>query len=211
LKRCKKTALDDTSHLYTEKYFQGGLCHSNYSDYVRDALGPSNILAETLHRFFTPTSALDVGCAVGFVVKRLRELGVSAWGCDISDWAVSTAEVPYVRQMDVSILPIQGQFDLVYCYDVVEHVPESRLDFMLSNLWQASNKHLLVVPATYAEGVTEDPNEPTHLIFHDRDWWLQLINNATDGAYNPEITEKFAVEEHSKIFSYSDRIMIFSR
>jgi SAM-dependent methyltransferase len=206
-----KAMSDDTSHLYTEKYFQGGLCHSNYSDYVRDAVGPSNILAETLHRFFNPSSALDVGCAVGFAVKRLRELGVTAWGCDISEWAVSTAAVPYIRQMDVSTLPIQGRFDLVYCYDVVEHVRESRLDFMLSNLWQASNKHLLVVPATYPEGVTEDPNEPTHLIFHDCEWWVRLIDRVTDGAYDKEATDRFAAEEHSKLFSYSERIMIFSR
>lgn len=49
---------------------------------------------------------LDVGCAKGFLVRHLRELGVDAWGCDVSDYAIATAPEdvkPYVR-----VAPIDG-------------------------------------------------------------------------------------------------------
>jgi predicted TPR repeat methyltransferase len=84
----------DTADVYGKVYFQGGKSASNYSDYIKDALGPSRILAEMLYRTLHPSTALDVGCAVGHTVKRLRDYGVEGYGIDISDWAVAEANAP---------------------------------------------------------------------------------------------------------------------
>src|SRR4051812_41054092 len=86
--------------LYNKEYFQGGGATSHYNDYLAQALGPSRHLAETLFTLFRPATALDMGCAVGHVVKRLRELGVDAWGYDISSWAVEQAATPYIQVLD---------------------------------------------------------------------------------------------------------------
>ncbi len=153
-----------TRHLYTEEYFEGDRSKSNYSGYSEASFGPSQMLADTLYRFFRPLDAIDVGCAVGHGVKRLVELGVDAYGVDISDWAVAQAETPRVRQSDFSEVILPAQYDLVFSYDVVEHVRPERLSFAISNLWQATRRDLLVVPATYENGETYDPDEPTHLV-----------------------------------------------
>lgn len=202
--------VETTRDIYDEKYFQGGKAKSNYDDYIEQSRGPTTILAETLNSFFRPESALDVGCAVGHSVKRLRELGVESYGLDISDWAVSVANVPYVKQSDASIEPIKRTFDLVYSYDVVEHMIPERLEFAAKNLWNATKKDMLIVPATYENGEKSDPNEPTHLIFESRAWWVAFFEKA-GAAYNAEASQKFADLEHSKIFNYSSRVMIFSR
>ncbi len=201
----------DTAHIYGRTYFQGGKSASNYDDYVSQALGPSRILAEMLFRSYQPTRSLDVGCAVGHTVKRLREYGVSAYGVDISEWAVSEAGVDYVTQMDFSREKIPGRYDLVFSYDVVEHVPLERLKYAIENLWQATEKNLLVVPALYPEGTTEDVNEPTHLIFHDYQWWLNFCVDQCGCIFDRETTDRLAAEEHSKIFNYSARIMAFKK
>lgn len=201
----------NTRDLYTEVYFQGGQSHSNYGDYYESSLGPSLILAETLYKFFRPRSALDGGCAVGHTVKALAERGVQSYGIDISDWAVSKADHPNVSQSDFSQEPIKGKYDLVYSYDVLEHVLPERLDFAIANLWAATDRDLLVVPAVYNNGETFDPNEPTHLIFETRDWWIKRICAVTGAKFDEESSNRFAEEDHSKTFGYSDRVAIFTR
>ncbi len=200
----------ETAHVYGEIYFQGNKSESNYDDYMAQALGPSRMLAEVLFHRFQPVRSLDVGCAVGHTVKRLHEYGVSAYGIDISDWAVTKAGVDYVTQLDFSREMIPGSYDLVFSYDVVEHVPLERLKYAIENLWQATEKNLLIVPALYPEGTTEDVNEPTHLIFHDYHWWLNFCIQC-GCIFDQEITNQLAAEEHSKIFDYSSRIMAFKK
>jgi hypothetical protein len=86
----------------------------------------------------------------------------------------------------------------------------SRLEFAACNLWQATNKALVVVPALYPEGTTEDLNEPTHLIFHDYQWWQDFFEQC-GCRFDPVLSEKIAREEHSVTFNYSTRIMAFSK
>lgn len=202
---------EDTKSLYTEEYFQGGQSRSNYNDYYENSRGPSIFLAETLFKFFRPRSALDGGCAVGHTVKALLDRGVHSFGIDISEWAVAKADHENIRQLDFSQNPISGSYDLVYSYDVLEHVLPSRLDDAIRNLWAATERDLLVVPAIYNHGETFDPNEPTHLIFETREWWIERIRAVTGAKFDDDASERFAQEEHSKIFHYSDRIIIFSR
>jgi len=47
---------------------------------------------------------LEIGCAKGFVVEAMRDLGINAYGIDISQYAVDCARVdikPYLRVADV--------------------------------------------------------------------------------------------------------------
>jgi len=202
---------ESTADWYNERYFQGAKATSNYENYVESSRGPSIMLADTLHQFFRPWSALDVGCAVGHSVKRLRELDIEAYGVDISEWAVQTADVPYIRRDDFSLRQLPRMFDLVYSYDVVEHVLPARLPFALQVLWAATKKDLLVVPATYYNGETSDPAEPTHLTFESLSWWRDLITETTGATFNKEASERFAATKHSQVFGYSHRILFFSR
>lgn len=200
-----------TRHIYNEAYFQGGREKSNYDNYVEQSRGPTTMLAETLYRFFRPVSSLDVGCAVGHAVKRLRELGTEAYGYDISDWAVKHAGVPFVRSLDISREHLTRQYDLIYSYDVVEHLPPERLEFAVKEMWAACRKDMLIVPATYENGETSDLNEPTHIIFQSRAWWRDFFTHQTGARYDHEATMRFENEEHSRIFNYSGRILIFTR
>ena len=169
------------------------------------------MLAECLYKFFRPLNALNGGCAVGHDVKRMAELGVDAYGVDISDWAVKYADTPRIKQADFSTGLIPGQYDLVYSYDVVEHILPERLSFAINNLWQATRRDLLIVPATYENGETFDPDEPTHLIFQPYKWWVDFVVSQTGARFDEEATKRFSEEEHSREFAYAHRVMIFSR
>jgi len=59
--------------------------------YERNAhwLGFFGGIADRIVREINPRTALDAGCAMGFLVEALRERGVEAYGVDISEYAIS--------------------------------------------------------------------------------------------------------------------------
>ena len=82
---------------------------------------------------------LDVGCATGFVVEALRDLGLDAVGCDVSRYAVDHATRGargHVRVGDLLAgLPWpDGSFDVVSVLETLEHLPPDRVPAALLEL-----------------------------------------------------------------------------
>lgn len=70
---------------------------------------------------------LDFGCMDGIFTLRLQQLGAEAVGYDISLAAITQAEkfrgaAPH--PVFTTVAPGPGQFDIVYCNEVLEHVPD---------------------------------------------------------------------------------------
>jgi SAM-dependent methyltransferase len=100
---------------------------SGYERYDRDTSN-ADIAAYLVWRFFDARRSLDVGCAMGFVVEALRELGVDAGGVDVSQYAVDHAAAGargHVRQGNLlGRLPFdRGSFDVVTALETLEHLP----------------------------------------------------------------------------------------
>ena len=73
--------------------------------------------------------ALDVGCAAGFCMAAMRELGFETHGLEISEAIGSHArehfgfDTVHIGTLEASPYP-DSSFDLITMWDVVEHVPE---------------------------------------------------------------------------------------
>jgi 2-polyprenyl-3-methyl-5-hydroxy-6-metoxy-1,4-benzoquinol methylase len=70
---------------------------------------------------------LDYGCMDGVFTIRLQQLGAQAVGYDISPAAIAQAEKfrgPAQQPVFTVVPPGPGQFDLVYCNEVLEHVED---------------------------------------------------------------------------------------
>jgi SAM-dependent methyltransferase len=72
---------------------------------------------------------LDVGCNIGCAVEAARWNGFTATGLELDDAAVAIARDRFPRNEFVigtlDVLPAGRAFDLVYCSEVIEHVPDA--------------------------------------------------------------------------------------
>jgi 2-polyprenyl-3-methyl-5-hydroxy-6-metoxy-1,4-benzoquinol methylase len=71
---------------------------------------------------------LDVGCAYGYTSHVLAELGYETCGVDVSAWGTKQAKSHSGSEFLVcdaqTAMPFKaGTFDLVTCFDVLEHLP----------------------------------------------------------------------------------------
>jgi SAM-dependent methyltransferase len=133
---------------YDAAYFGAGrdpLDRMGLSGYERYARETSNadVLAYLVWRFFDARTALDVGCATGFVVEALRELGLDAEGCDVSRWAVthpSPGAAGHLRHASLlHTLPYRpGSFDVVTAFETLEHLPPDRVGTAIGQLARAT-------------------------------------------------------------------------
>jgi GT2 family glycosyltransferase/Tfp pilus assembly protein PilF len=127
-------------------------------------------LAQTLIERYRPHTTLDVGCAKGFLVERLRDKGVEAWGVDVSPYAISQVREdirPYCRVAGGSE-GLSGQFDLITFIEVAEHMLEADAKKTIAEICQHSDHIIFSSPDSGFE-------EPTHINIHPADYWIELF------------------------------------
>jgi SAM-dependent methyltransferase len=154
---------------YYAHYWGGGGPYEHNDQW----LGFFGQVADGLIRDFHPTSALDAGCALGFLVEQLRRKGVQAIGFDISEYAISQVDESIAEYTKVASLtdPIEGRYDLITCIEVLEHLPPDQADAAIANLCSATD--LIVMSSTPG-----DYGEPTHLnVLQPEEWAVKFAQN----------------------------------
>jgi SAM-dependent methyltransferase len=146
-----RRALDDD--VYGGSYFGAGrdpyarMGLSGYERYDRDTSN-ANVAGYLLWRYFDAHRSLDVGCATGFVVEALRELGVDAEGTDVSQYAVDHAALGargHVRYGNLlARLPFPDRrFELVTALETLEHLPPDDIPGALAELRRVTRSWLV--------------------------------------------------------------------
>jgi 2-polyprenyl-3-methyl-5-hydroxy-6-metoxy-1,4-benzoquinol methylase len=127
-------------------------------------------VAEGIIRDFHPSTALDAGCAMGFLVEALRKQGVDASGIDVSEYAISQVDESVAANCRVASLsqPLNRHYDLITCIEVLEHVPPAETDKAIANLCAATDRLLI-------SSTPEDFGEPTHLNVQPPEAWSAAL------------------------------------
>ncbi len=123
-------------------------------------------IAESIVRDLRPTSVLDAGCAMGFLVEALRKRGVEAWGVDISEYAISQVDESvreYCRVGSITDAP-DRRYDLTVCIEVLEHVPPAETETAIASLCASSDRLLI-------SSTPQDYGEATHLNVQPVEAW----------------------------------------
>jgi GT2 family glycosyltransferase/2-polyprenyl-3-methyl-5-hydroxy-6-metoxy-1,4-benzoquinol methylase len=124
-------------------------------------------IADNIVRSFSPHTAFDAGCGMGFLVEALWDRGVEASGRDISDYAIGQVRPDAREYCHVGSVadPIEGRYDLVVCIEVVEHLDETQADRAIEQLTAASDRVLF-------SSTPNDFGEPTHRTVRPAIYWL---------------------------------------
>lgn len=123
-------------------------------------------------------SVLDVGCGIGSMVRGFLKNKVNIYGIDISKYAVENCDkeikkrvlIGDIRKIDT--LP-KMKFDLVTCYNVLEHVSDP--DIAIYNISNLSNKWIHVMTRDIRCLYPEDIKifDPTLITGRSIKWWIE--------------------------------------
>jgi cyclopropane fatty-acyl-phospholipid synthase-like methyltransferase len=133
-------------------------------------LGFFDRVAEWIVRTIGPASVLDAGSAFGFLVEKLRERGVDAWGIDVSEHAVAQVApevAPYCRVGSI-LAPFGRRYDLIVCMEVLEHLTPAEGRAAIANF--AAHTDELLFSST-----PHDFQEITHQNVQPPDYWAALF------------------------------------
>jgi 2-polyprenyl-3-methyl-5-hydroxy-6-metoxy-1,4-benzoquinol methylase len=104
-------------------------------------------LALLLKSHFDVASLVDVGCGTGGLLSALADIRAPAWGCDGSFEAIrrcSNRERSSAFVAGVEAIPLRDRaFDIVTCFDVLEHVPILDLEDATRELVRISNRWIV--------------------------------------------------------------------
>ncbi len=167
-----ETLIEATSHFYDKNYY--GISYDKSGvPYRRDEklwVDLCAALATAIVTSINPQTVLDVGCASGMLVEALRDRNVDARGIDISSWAID--QVPEALRQYCSRGSItdelEGNYDLITCSEVLEHLPASFAADAVANLCRHSSAILFSSTPSHFD-------EPTHLNVEPGSYWAQLF------------------------------------
>jgi SAM-dependent methyltransferase len=164
-------------------YFENGV-KSNWKNgyHWRDFAGLFRETAQFLITMFPEASSfLDAGCAKGFLVRALREIGKDAWGFDHSGWALEHGEEParpFLQQASAESVEFDRRFDLTLAFSLLENLSEEQALQFLRRA-RAWTNHALLVVLLVCEHETQrveliaDDRDLAHITLQSHAWWQE--------------------------------------
>lgn len=164
------------SEIYNEEYYRQydvGIGKVNYqnSTYTKDFLTG---IAKQIVSDFHPKTVLDAGCAMGHLVAALRDLGVEAYGVDVSEYAIANVREdirPFCRTASLSEdfpADLPQHYDLVITIEVLEHLYAEDGQKAIANLCRRADTVLF-------SSTPDDFEERTHVNVQQREYWARLF------------------------------------
>jgi 2-polyprenyl-6-hydroxyphenyl methylase/3-demethylubiquinone-9 3-methyltransferase len=125
--------------------------------YIRDQIDQHWQCDECGRKPLTGKTALDVGCGAGLLTEPLTRLGAKVTGIDATPAVILVArEHAAAMALDIDyrvgdVQEIEGQFDLVTCMEVIEHVADPAA-FVRALAKRLSSGGLLIMSTPNATG-----------------------------------------------------------
>ena len=97
--------------------------------------------------------------------------------------------------MDITkelVLP-DSNYDLVLCLDILEHLEEKDLDFVLDNISKVGKHYVFSIPFI---GNPDLEADATHKIKKDKEWWVM------------KLSEYFKIEDAPKEWLFNDQTLV---
>ncbi len=117
---------------------------------------------------------LDYGCGKAFYYENKTNL-----------YDINNQSLKQLWQVDIDLydpcyedrsnIEENKKYDLVLCIDVLEHIPQIDIDWVLNRLISKANKYLFINVACYPAIALLPNGENAHINLNNPDWWHKKI------------------------------------
>jgi len=164
--------------MFNRNYFDGG--NGGWGGYAgegyRDFPVHNVIARNVLER--KPESVLELGCARGYVLKRLQDAGIPAYGIDASEHCTLTRVCNHIRWGNAEDEDeYDREADLCFSIGFLDHIPPNLLPQVVRNMASVCKRGLHGVnPDPMTEGDRTRLSAGKSLV-----WWKQLFATHAPG------------------------------
>lgn len=159
--------------MFDKHYFHGGqkvggYAHEGYRDFNEHWVTYQKILD------LEPKNVLELGCARGFILKRLNDTGIPTTGLEISKHCFLTRCIDNIITHDICQTPwpiAEKSIDLCFSVAVLEHIPEEFLPNIIKELERVSIRGIHGIDF----GQNDDGFDQTHCTLRPQEWWQQRM------------------------------------
>jgi predicted TPR repeat methyltransferase len=176
---------------FNKDYFENGIakkisCYENYR-WMPELTYPMTYAIVQALKIKPKDKILEYGCAHGFLVRALNDFNINAFGCDISEYAISNCPNEIKKKLfkitlnnfSKKLNKILGKekLDHTIAKDVFEHIAPKDLEKIIKILSKNTKSLFVVVPLgddgkyrikNYAE-------DATHIIAENENWWKNIL------------------------------------
>ena len=125
-------------------------------------------------------SVLDVGCGPAYALTYFLKEGKEVMGVEVCKYLYENMLRPFVVNNlivpgRIQELPFEAEsYDLVYCTEVLEHIPEPDCALAVSELVRVAKKYVYLTVATVPAMFR--PDLGLHETVKPKGWWDNIIN-----------------------------------
>jgi predicted SAM-dependent methyltransferase len=169
----------------------GGYTHEGYWDYPAHWTTFKHVMDRK------PESVLELGCARGYILKKLEDAGIRVMGLEISDACLGMRAIEGIEQWDITQFPWpvpDKAFDLCFSIATLEHIPEDKIPLLAKELERISRRGLHGIDT----GREDDGSDKTHCLLRCESWWKERLPKGH------EVVNKETLEAGSPILPPND-------
>lgn len=152
---------------------------------------------------------VDVGCAFGYLVRRMRSRGVESWGLDISEYALEHAPADIADHLrwwdmagpDDSFFGREA-FSIATCFETLEHIPPKGAQAAVEQLYGLLRPGGRLVATICVEGQEGWDTDPTHLNVRPVEDWRGMFREAgfrRDALVEQELARYWLFSRHKGV------------
>jgi hypothetical protein len=135
-----------------------------------------------VEKYFGVTKGIDVGCGYANGVNMMRNMGYDVYGSDLADARKSWDGIgvgDFCRTEPAHKMSWEdGEFDMVVCSEVMEHIPEEMTMDTLKEIARIGSDKFLFTINLQPEKIKIAGYVQTHINLHEPDWWLEKLYEA---------------------------------
>lgn len=154
---------------------------------------------------------LDFGCGDGAGVRALRNLGYDSYGVDIANNAKQWAEnkvAPFCSDYDGKTIPYADEeFDMVGCFETMEHIPEEMAESTLREIFRVGRRHYVFTIALQQEASPIHGQWHYHVTIRPPEWWIGKLESIGYKILNAnkQIYNRMNGRDYATLFVFATR------